>query len=63
LVPARIVEASGDQVLHAEPAHVAECHWRTVGLLHLKALSYRELEPSHSVTPLASTTTRAPMPL
>jgi hypothetical protein len=26
LVSAGIVEASGDKVLHAEVAHVAECH-------------------------------------
>jgi len=30
---ARIVEASGDEPLHAEVAHVAEGHRRAVGLL------------------------------
>jgi hypothetical protein len=33
LVTARIVQAIGNQMLHGEPAQVAERHRRTVGLL------------------------------
>ena len=29
LVPAGLAEAKGDQVTHAQLAHVAECHLRT----------------------------------
>jgi hypothetical protein len=32
----RIVEASGDEVLHAESAHVAERHWRAGRLTLLR---------------------------